>query len=116
MFCANGNITNYDQDNHPDYLGYYLNLDFENWYKNQHQKVVLENISDLSISTDGIFTFAEFDNNKYEETNEDALISFLLINTEWIAYKNMLDKKLMEIERRYGLKPNDDLSIVRIIF
>ncbi|MCC7454370.1 MAG: protein phosphatase 2C domain-containing protein, partial [Crocinitomix sp.] len=55
----NGKITEYDQDNKPDYLGFHLTEDFETWYTNQSQKLFIENLQDISISTDGIFMFKQ---------------------------------------------------------
>ena len=56
------NFVEYDQVNTPDYLGYHLHIDFEEWFQKQNQKLSLTNIENLSISTDGIFSFKKFDN------------------------------------------------------
>ena len=55
LICCNGQYTEYEQDNKPDYLGYHLDKDFEEWFQTQEQKLSLTHINDLSISTDGIF-------------------------------------------------------------
>lgn len=116
LLCINGELIEYNQENQPDYIGYHLQEEFENWFNDQHQKVFINNIKDLSICTDGIFTFSKFDTKDYSKTDEEALIHFLLKDLKWQEQENMLNKKIIEIENEYGLKPNDDLSIIRIIF
>ncbi|MBC8643996.1 protein phosphatase 2C domain-containing protein [Flavobacterium lindanitolerans] len=51
----NGKVTEYEQDNKPDYLGFHISEDFEKFYSLQNQKIVFDKISDISIATDGIF-------------------------------------------------------------
>ncbi len=59
VVCINGKLTVFEQDNKPDYLAYHLNESFEEWYNNnQHQKLHIDSIQDISIATDGIETFA----------------------------------------------------------
>ncbi len=105
----------YEQDNKPDYLGYHLEESFDEWFAAQHQRLSLKNIQDLSISTDGIFTFSLFDNHLYDAIEEKEWVDFLLRNRKWEENENMLHRKLVELENNFGLKPTDDLSIVRII-
>ena len=114
LICCDGSLYEYEQDDKPDYLGYHLSEDFNNWYENQSQRLSLKNISDISISTDGIFTFKNFDGKDYEPIKEDEIIDYLLTDVNWSNQENMLRKKISEIENRYGLKPSDDLSIIRI--
>jgi serine/threonine protein phosphatase PrpC len=45
----NGQSFEYEQNDKPDYLGYHLDEDFENWYSGQKQRLSLSNITDLSI-------------------------------------------------------------------
>jgi hypothetical protein len=117
LISCNNQLHEYDQDNKPDYLGYHLNKDFEEWFSRQEQKIKLENISDLSIATDGIYTFKKFDNiDNYEIINDIEIINKLLKETTDKDNQNMLKKALYELEKRYGLKPTDDLSIIRMIF
>ena len=68
----------------------------------------------LSLSTDGIFTFSKFDQGIYPEISTEALIDFLLNSDEDESNEKMLFKKLIKIEKDWGLKPTDDLGIVRI--
>ncbi|MFK8010136.1 MAG: protein phosphatase 2C domain-containing protein [Saprospiraceae bacterium] len=114
MFCIDGKIIEFEQDNKPDYFGYHLEEDFEKWYTSQKQRISAEQIQDLSICTDGIFTFQKFDNQKYQSA--ENVIDFLLKDKDGFENKNMLKKKVFEIEKNWGLKPTDDLGIIRIIF
>lgn len=115
LICCNGKYTEYEQGDKPDYLGYHLAEEFDDWFDAQIQRLSAENIYDLSITTDGIFTFKKFDNEYYESISDGELIDFLLIEKEEEYTKNMLQKKLLHIKKRWGLKPSDDLSIIRII-
>ena len=115
LICDNGRYIEYEQDNQPDYLGYHLSEDFEHWFQLQQQKLSLKNIEDLSLSTDGIFTFKKFDNKHYRSIEENELLDLMLIDRQWSSQENMLKKKLVKIEQEFGLKPSDDLSILRII-
>ncbi len=115
VIACNGQLFEYDQDNKPDYLGYHLNKDFEDWFSQQEQKISLNNIEDLSISTDGIFTFKKFNNNVYEPINEEKIIEKLLFDKTNKDNLNMLKNKVFELEQQYGLKPTDDLTIIRVI-
>lgn len=116
VICSNSNFYEFDHDNKPDYLGYHLDKDFDNWFELQNQKLSLKNINDLSISTDGIFTFMPFDNKKeYEFIDEKQILELLLIDQTNMENENMLHQKVFFIEKTNGLKPTDDLTIIRMI-
>jgi hypothetical protein len=98
-----GQVSIFEQDNKPDYLGYHLQEDFESWYVKQ----ALMNISayqDLSISTDGISSFTALEGG---EPDIDPL-SYLLSDP------GTLDKKLKYLEHQAGLRPTDDVAIIRV--
>ena len=115
LICCNGVFYEYEQDDKPDYLGYHLAESFASWFPKQRQRLSLDKIEDLSISTDGIFTFKKFDNEEYDTLQEDNILTYFLIDRQWSNHANMLHKKLSEIERIFGLKPSDDLTILRFI-
>lgn len=108
----NGCCTEFDQNNKPDYLGFHLNEDFDTWYDSQKQKMRIDYISDVSIATDGITTFAKIDATANPIINA---AEFLLIDQAGSDGQDMLEKKLKTLEHIYGLRPTDDLGIVRII-
>jgi hypothetical protein len=112
LISINGSITEFDQDNKPDYLGFHLNEDFEKWYDSQEQKIIFDSVQDISIATDGIFMFTPV-----KKVNQDAInpIDFLLIDRTNEDNEEMLSLKLKNLEHTYGLKPTDDFAMVRLI-
>jgi hypothetical protein len=108
---VNGEITEFDQDNKPDYLGFHLNEDFEKWYGSLTQKILFTGITDISIATDGIGMFKPF---RHTDTEIDP-IQFLVQDTTGIESEEMLELKLKKLEHVYGYRPTDDIAIIRII-
>jgi hypothetical protein len=108
----NGEITEFEQDNKPDYLGFHISEDFETFYNAQKQKIEFNKITDLSISTDGIFTFEKLAPNKSNE--EINVFEFLTSEKTNCEKDEMLNLKLKILENEFGLKPTDDFSIIRI--
>lgn len=103
----------FDQNNQPDYIGYHLQQNFDDWFSQQKQYIKLENWKDISISTDGIFTFKKYNNQVYEQKIET--IDYLCKDRQFEENKNMLGKKVHILATEYGLKPTDDLAIIRVI-
>ncbi len=114
LICCNGQLYEYEQDNKPDYLGYHLDKNFEQWFQNQSQTLNFKNVQDLSICTDGIFTFKNFDGKAYEQMSEKKILDYLLIDDKGAQEENMLKKKILELEQNFGLLPSDDLTIIRV--
>jgi hypothetical protein len=44
------------------------------------------------------------------------VVEYLLIDAEESNNSNMLNSKLLDIQNNWGLKPGDDLAIIRTIF
>ncbi len=114
VVVCNGALIEFEQDNKPDYLGYHLVEDFEKWFSEQEQKLSLTNIEDISIATDGIFTFRNFNNEVYEKCEMD-LVELLLKEKKDAQNPRMLIKQLNKIEEKWGLRPIDDIGIIRLI-
>lgn len=112
VICINGKITEFDRDNKPDYLAYHLHENFEHWYIQQNQKILFDHLSDISVSTDGILTFSKFKKTDIEDINA---VEYLMIDPLQDDTEEILNKKLKKLEHYYGLKPTDDLAIIRII-
>jgi hypothetical protein len=110
---VNGKQTEFEQDNKPDYLGFHLNEDFETFYSTLNQKISFNKISDISISTDGIFTFEKIKQGKSEQGID--VIDFLTIDKTNSDKKEMLNLKLKALDTEFGLKPTDDFSMIRIL-
>ncbi|RFM31195.1 protein phosphatase 2C domain-containing protein [Chitinophaga silvisoli] len=103
VLSIDGQLTVFEQDNKPDYLGYHLQEDFDNWYARQ-AVLNITNYTDLSLSTDGISSFMALEGG---ETEMDP-IAYLL------ADPGELDKKLKYLEHQAGLRPTDDVAIIRV--
>lgn len=112
LICINNQLFEFEQDDKPDYLGYHLHEEFNSWYSKQQQRISAQHIQDFSLATDGIFTFKKFDNKTYTEPGD--VVKFLLVDTEESNNSNMLNRKLYDIQTNWGLKPGDDLAIIRI--
>lgn len=108
-----GQLHVFDQKNQPDYLGYHLEEDFESWFVQQKQQIFIDDFQNLSICSDGILSFAPFDDGVYPNTPDS--VHFLLKNTQYIENENMLERKVRVLEKEYGLKPMDDLAIIRLV-
>ncbi len=111
--CINGKITEFDRDNKPDYPAYHLHENFEDWYSDQSQKIFFNNLNDVSIATDGISSFS-----KIKKSDSDEMISFtefLMTDRQNNDTEEMLNRKLKQLEHEYGVKPTDDLAMIRII-
>ncbi len=114
LIYHDGHSIEYEQDNKPDYLGYHLGEDFETWFNQQKQVLSISNFKDLSISTDGIFTFKNL-SKKDEKEYSDEVIECLLSDRQYSEHDNFLERKLRHLEQEKQLAVTDDLAIVRII-
>ncbi|KAA2243228.1 stage II sporulation protein E (SpoIIE) [Chitinophaga agrisoli] len=113
VIALNGVITEYDQDNKPDYIGYHLSEDFEEWYAGQQQTLQVSGIKDISIATDGASTFT---NLQTKPTDDDIdPVHYLLVDSSKTGSDDMLHLKLKYLEHHHGLMPTDDLAVIRLI-
>jgi hypothetical protein len=113
LVSINGEISEFDQDNKPDYIGYHLREDFETWYSHQKQVLRFDKAKDISITTDGIFTFQAV--QQPTTTAAVAPIDFLVADSSDSNNGDMLSSKLRKLARLHGLIPTDDFAMVRII-
>ncbi len=113
VVSINGGIRVFEQDNKPDYIGYHLSEDFDDWYSHQQQKINLINIKDISIATDGIETFTPF--HKKDDQGDINPLEMLMVDNINNESEDILDRKLKQLEHIHGLKPTDDLALIRII-
>lgn len=112
LVCYNDQKVEFEQNDRPDYLGYHLKNDPEGWYKDQKQRLTLNDLSDLSICTDGIFSFQLSNDSPWSELE---LIDFLCSDRSHLDYEHGLDRKLMVLKQKQ-LMPTDDLAMVRCIW
>ncbi len=113
LICKDGEIIEYEQDDKPDYLGYHLADNFDKWYDSQNQKLSVSSFKDLSICTDGIYTFKNLE-NKAKQKSEDDIIQHLLIDNENSEFDNFLDRKIRFLKDKWNHTVTDDLAIIRI--
>ena len=113
LICKDGEIIEYEQNDKPDYLGYHLDDNFESWFDSQNQKLSVTDFKDLSICTDGIFTFKNLA-NKTNQKSENEIIRYLLIDNEDCEFDNFLDRKIRLLKEKWNHIVTDDLAIVRI--
>jgi len=112
---VDGESFEFDNDNKPDYIGYHLKMESEIWLQTKPKRKSITNFSDLSISTDGIFTFKNHDGKTYPEFTEAQIMHAFFADKSNMDNHNMLKKNLLMIQYEYGLKPSDDLTIIRVI-
>ncbi len=115
LIHVNGKNIEYENDNKPDYIGYHLNMDKHLWYQTRTQKLTVNKIDDMTISTDGIHTFKNFDCKSYDEIDQIEIMSKFFEDKSELENTNKLKKTLIEIKNQYGLMPSDDLTMIRIV-
>ncbi|MCF2874814.1 MULTISPECIES: protein phosphatase 2C domain-containing protein [unclassified Tenacibaculum] len=113
LVCVDGKEYHFEQEDKPDYLGYHLNEDFNLWFEQQKQRVSIEMFHDLSISTDGIYSFKNL-KNKENQKEESEIIQTLLKDIPEASATNFLDRKLIELSKENQI-PTDDLAILRLV-
>ena len=115
MIHVNGDNIEYENDNKPDYIGYHLNMDKHLWYQTRTEKLSVTNLTDLTISTDGIHTFKNFDGQSYPALSQEKIMDMFFSSRDNIDNENKLKKTLIEINKVYGLMPSDDLTMIRVV-
>lgn len=111
---VDGELTEYEQDNTPDYLGYHLNEDFDTWYDSLGQRKTITKFRDLSISTDGLFTFKNL-KDKTKQKSEGEIVEYLLKDQTYIENDNFLERKVRDLSVNFDHVVTDDLAIIRVI-
>ncbi|TGD79310.1 protein phosphatase 2C domain-containing protein [Hymenobacter wooponensis] len=112
VIALNGQIMRFEQHNKPNYLAYHLGQDVDTWYAHQKQIFRATSCSDLSLATDGIYSFQPI--NDCSPTEPLDIAQFLLVDPELAERDEMLHIKVKRLENRFSLKPTDDLAIVRV--
>lgn len=115
LLHVNGENIEYENDNRPDYIGYHLNMDKTLWFQTKIIRKSVPQLIDLTIATDGIHTFKNFDGKNYESISEMELMAKFFENKDELDNSNKLKKTLIEIKDKHGLMPSDDLTMIRVI-
>lgn len=106
---CNGTGQEFDQNNRPDYLGYHLAESFQEWWPQQKQRLQFTEVRDLSISTDGIFSFRQAEKGDFPAITEAEIVDKILHSP------GKIKAKVAEIRSVHGLAPADDLGILRMV-
>lgn len=110
---CDGEIVEYDHDNKPDYLGYHLHDDFDDWWAAQPQRIVCENFLDLALATDGLLSFRPFSHDSYRPVTQDELTAFLFSVRDDGETDTFYRRQMIYVKDKFGLEATDDLTIVR---
>lgn len=114
LISINGQFYEFDQGDKPDYPAYHLNEDFETWFAQQKQQVQATGVTDISVATDGIFTFRNPAKPR-EQVDETELLHFMMTDLHLKQSHNFLDRKIRQIEREWHLNVTDDLAMIRVM-
>lgn len=108
------NITKIEQNNTPDYLAYHLKelTDFEKYEVYINKQFIFKNIpyQDITISTDGIFSFTSVNN----QITENEIINYFVKDEFLKNNQAMLSRKHNILKSKYNAINYDDLAIIRI--
>ncbi|MBN1252751.1 MAG: protein phosphatase 2C domain-containing protein [Bacteroidales bacterium] len=109
-----------NQNNQPNYLAYNIDeirnkKEFKIWYDENVGKYDVENLEDVTISTDGIFSFANDYNSENYNNKEINIIEYLTQDKNLFSNKAMLGRKYNILKKTHFLQNFDDLGIIRII-
>ncbi len=112
----NGAVLEFDQGDAPDYLAYHLEKDFEEWYADNVNAIVLGNCSDFSLSSDGIYSFFSVHDINIESSSENQFLRTFLIDEIKEEKPKYFQNKLTEIEEDFGMVPWDDFTLLRVVW
>ena len=112
---VNGTNIEYENDNKPDYIGYHLNMDKHLWYQTRTKKESISKTENLTISTDGIHTFKNFDGKSYRNISQEEIMEGFFEDMSNLDNPNKLKKVLIKIKEENGLMPSDDLTMIRMV-
>jgi len=114
LIHVNGQNIEYENDNKPDYIGYHLNMDKHLWYQTRTEKLSVVDLKDLTISTDGIHTFKNFDGESYPQISAEEIMNRFFVARDNLDNENKLKKTLIEVKKEFGLMASDDLTMIRV--
>ncbi len=115
VIACDEEIVEFNHDNKPDYLGYHLHEDFDDYWNVLNQRISAQNFQDLALATDGVLAFRPFSPDSYRPVTEDELLTFLLIDREEGTEETAYRRKVIYIRNTFGLEPTDDLTVVRVM-
>lgn len=111
LFYINKELTEIDQQNVPNFLGYHLKENFDSVARTEIQSWSFENVSDVSISTDGI---DKFRNNKKDSNELSVIHASFFMELPQVNKDNGFEKQYDDFISK-GFIPHDDISLIRIL-
>lgn len=107
IFAVNGKITEIDQNNVPNFLGYHLADSFENVLENDIQSWYFDEVEDIAIATDGLLKLthktSKIDPLKLFLNQKPTQKNHLFFESN---YADLIDKKFIA---------GDDIAIIRCL-
>lgn len=108
-----------NSENRPHYLSYNLDFiqnynDFEEWYSKQPEKHFFEDVTNITIASDGLETFSKVGIPKEEAFNNVNAIDYLVRDEQFLGHAIMMEKKYNILNSKCCLLNKDDLSLIRI--
>jgi hypothetical protein len=104
-------VFDIDQNNRPIYPAFFLGKP-QNLSSLNATTFYRKNIQDVSIASDGVTSFLQTKNLKYQPKIDP--INYLLMENSFLKQENMLHKKCLILEKEFGLKASDDLALIRL--
>lgn len=112
LFSVNNEVTEIDQNNIPNFLGYHLKMGFEKVKNSEIETWIFNDVIDVSISTDGIDKLRP----KFSSKKEEIFVPrrSLILEAPKKQEGNFLESQYQTfIENRFV--PLDDICIIRVI-
>jgi len=110
LVACNGQTYEYDQDNHPDYWAFHLQQDFAVWRAQHEQWLRLTEVNDLSLATDGIFSFRA---TLHATWPKHTILMNSFLHGPLSTEEGLL-QTLRYWEMEEGLVPSDDMTVLRM--
>ena len=113
VIAIDNQILEFDQQNKPDYIGYHLDKDFQEWYSTLNQQGEAKWNRSVSVATDGIMTLTDgYDNY----ASDDLLLEVTkdLLTSLDIFKQNQIQNKIDKYHKDQSLAFNDDIAIARL--
>lgn len=112
FYAINNKLSEVDQNNTPDFLGYHTNKSFEVWLHNHTKIIQQQNVNSVSIATDGISKLYSEDGKKHSSINPQE---YLIIPQEKKDKKLSLDARYNILSKNFNLIPFDDIAIIQFV-
>ncbi len=113
MVAIDGKVHCFQYNKKPDYLIYHLKDNFGSWYDAQTQRISIEKFSDITIATDGVYSFQLPEEKSV--CDEAFLQDFLFRNKDGEDSATMMEDKLHRLEKEHKVLHKDDIALVRVL-